>query len=120
MKVKNGIEIQCADRFGFVALAGGTAYKNGEKYSGWFYLTDLYVEEGFRAQGLGKKLVNSLELEISKIGVSKIWTWTAGYEASEFYQKQGYSVFTQLKNWYSDGSSRIGLKKELLALNSKI
>jgi len=118
----NGVEIQSSDRYGFVALDGetfigcssGLAYKNGEVYSGWFYLTDLYVEKTYRFQGLGAKLLMVLEEKITTIGVRNIWTWTAGYEAPAFYQKQGYEIFAEMENWYSDGSSRVGLRKKLM------
>ena len=118
----NGVEIQSSDRYGFVALDGetfigcssGLAYKNGEVYSGWFYLTDLYVEKTYRFQGLGAKLLMVLEEKITTIGVRNIWTWTAGYEAPAFYQKQGYEIFAEMENWYSDCSSRVGLRKKLM------
>jgi GNAT superfamily N-acetyltransferase len=117
----NGVEIQSADRFGFVALDGnvfmgcssGLAYKNDQKYSGWFYLTDLFVEKVHRSHGVGGRLLRDLEKQIKTIGVKHIWTWTAGYEAPKFYQKQGYELFAEMENWYSDGSSRVGLRKEL-------
>ena len=115
------VEIQTSDRFGFAAVDGetfigcssGLAYKNGEQYSGWFYLTDLFVEKAYRSQGLGAKLLKALEEQIASIGVHSIWTWTAGYEAPQFYIKQGYAVFAEMEDWYSDGSSRVGLKKKL-------
>ena len=115
------VEIQTSDRFGFVAVDGetfigcssGLAYKNGELYSGWFYLTDLFVEKAYRSQGLGAKLLKALEEQIASIGVHSIWTWTAGYEAPQFYIKQGYAVLAEMEDWYSDGSSRVGLKKKL-------
>ena len=120
--IDNGVKIQTADRFSFVATiennfvgcASGLAYKNDDEYSGWFYLTDLFVEKEFRFQKVGSKLLSSLEKEIKKIGVLNTWVWTAGYEASPFYQKQGYKIFAKMENWYSDGSSRVGLRKNLL------
>ena len=119
----NKVAIQNADRFGFVTIddekfvgcSSGLAYKNDGKYSGWFYLTDLFVEKEYRAQGLGAKLLSALENEIITKGVKHIWTWTAGYEAPKFYQKQGYKVFAEMEDWYSDGSSRVGLRKKLSA-----
>ncbi len=121
--IDNNVLVQDADRFTFVAVSGtafigcasGLAYKNGDTYSGWFYLTDLFVEKPYRRTGLGKQLLHQLEAEIVAVGVKNIWTWTAGYEAPGFYIKQGYAVFTEMENWYSDGSSRVGLKKVLAA-----
>ena len=117
----NAVEIQTADRYGFAAQDGeifigcssGLAYKNGDKYSGWFYLTDLFVEKNYRGHGVGAGLLRSLEEVIAKLGVTNIWTWTAGYEAPGFYQKQGYEIFAEMEDWYSDGSSRVGLRKRI-------
>ncbi|MFK7848941.1 MAG: GNAT family N-acetyltransferase [Rhodothermales bacterium] len=119
----NGVAIQSADRYGFVATEGSTflgcssglAYKNGDVYSGWFYLTDLFVEKAHRGGGLGAALLSALESKIAKLGVKDIWTWTAGYEAVGFYQKQGYSVILEMENWYADRSSRVALRKKLRA-----
>lgn len=80
---------------------------------GWFYLTDLFVERAYRLEGLGAKLLMVLEDKIIAMGIRNVWTWTAGYEAPVFYQKQGYEIFTVLGNWYSDGSGRVGLRKRL-------
>jgi len=119
--VDNGVEIQSSARIGFIALDGekfigcasGLAYKNGIEYSGWFYLTDLFVEKEYRLQGIGSKLLKVLEEKLLQYGINKIWTWTAGYEGSEFYKRQGYEVFAEMENWYSSGDSRIGLRKEI-------
>jgi len=119
--IENEVAIQSSDRFGFVALdresfiecSSGLAYKNGEDFSGWFYLTDLFVEKAYRLQGLGGRILSALENQVATIGVKTIWTWTAGYEAPKFYQRQGYKQFAEMENWYSDGSSRIGFRKNL-------
>ena len=123
--LERGVEIQDSDRFGFVALSGehfigcvsGLAYKSGDKYSGWFYLTDLFIEKEYRLRGLGTILLTRLEQKVLTIGLSNIWTWTAGYEAPAFYIKQGYDIFAEMENWYSDGSSRFGLRKRLRTAN---
>lgn len=116
-----GVEVQSSERFGYVAIdhetfigcSSGLAYQNGTDFSGWFYLTDLFVEKAYRKKGWGAGLLASLEAQIITVGVQHIWTWTAGYEAPGFYLKQGYEIFTEMENWYSDGSSRVGLKKTL-------
>ena len=117
----NGVAIQSSDRYSYTAVreeqfigcSSGLAYKNNQDYSGWFYLTDLFVEKPYRHQGIGAQLLGSLENKIRSVGVKHIWTWTAGYEAPSFYLKQGYDIFIQMELWYSDGSSRVGLRKKL-------
>jgi N-acetylglutamate synthase-like GNAT family acetyltransferase len=57
----------------------------------WFYLSDLWVHENYRGQGLGAKLLTMLEDKIKSIGVEYIYTWTTAYNSNEiFYEKQGY------------------------------
>jgi len=80
----------------FIGCASGLTNDNYE----WFYLTDLFIEETYRGQGLGAKILNKLEERLIEIGVKHIWTWTAGYEAPGFYKKQGYSAFVEMPNWY--------------------
>ncbi len=119
--VDNKVSVQSSIRFGYVAednhkfigCSSGLAYKNGDLFSGWFYLTDLFVEKEYRTQGIGAHLLSALEQELKVNGIIHIWTWTAGYEAPRFYQKQGYHIFTEMEGWYSDGSARVGFRKRL-------
>ncbi len=99
----------------FIGVASGLAYKNGNAYNGWFYLTDLYVDKAYRHQGIGSQLLAALEGKILALGIDKIWTWTAAYEAPEFYQHHHYRIFAEMENWYSSGQSRIGMRKDLAA-----
>lgn len=109
------------ERFGFVAsdnhkfvgASSGLAQKNKNKYGKYFYLTDLLVEKEYRRLGYGKKLLELLENKIKSLGIEFIWTWTAEFEASNFYMKQGYSVFAEFKDFYPSGHARIGLIKKL-------
>ena len=112
---------QTSDRLGFVILddskfigcSSGLAYKNAEKYNNWCQLTDLFIQQEYRGQGLGKKVLNKLEEKLISLGIHNIWTWTAGYEAPDFYKKQGYEVFCEFEKYYLTGHSRIGLRKSL-------
>jgi len=121
LSIEEGVELESSDKYSFVALKGnifigcssGLAYKNGENYSGWFFLTDLFVEKEYRSKGLGTKLLKSIEEAIASIGVKHVWLWTSGDKALRFYRRQEYIKFTEMENWYSDGSSRVGLRKSL-------
>lgn len=119
--IEMGVIPQSDQRFGYVAMDGekfigcasGLACKNGDQFNGWCYLSDLFVEKEYRSQGIGANLLHRLERKLLEHGVDKVFTWTAGYEAHKFYIKQGYEIFAELENWYSNGDSRIGLRKQL-------
>ena len=97
----------------FIGCAAGLAHKNGVEYSGWFYLSDLFVRQEFRCQGIGEKLLMALEKKLIECGIKHIWLWTSGEKSLRFYDRNGYFQFTEMERWYSDGSSRIGLRKSL-------
>lgn len=119
--IDNGVIPQGDQRFGYVAMDGEKfigcisclVCKNGDQFNGWCYLTDLFVEREYRSQRIGTTLLQMLEKKLLQHGITQAWTWTAGYEAPEFYKKQGYEIFAEMENWYSNGASRIGLKKKL-------
>jgi GNAT superfamily N-acetyltransferase len=119
-----GNPLGTAMRHGFVAMdddrfigcSSGLAQKSKIGYENYFYLTDLLVEKAYRKKGYGKELLRLLEEEIKKLGIKYIWTWTAEFEAVEFYKKQGYEIFANLDNWYPSGHNRVGLLKDLSKL----
>ena len=94
------------ERFGFVATdegkfvgcSSGLAQRNNNQYAKYFYLSDLLIEKEYRKYGYGKKLLELLEEKIKSFDIKYIWTWTAEYEASTFYIKQGYEVLQNLKS----------------------
>ncbi len=102
----------------FVGCASGLAYKHatetGDVTNRYFYLTDLFVEKAYRGCGYGAEVLRRLEARVAAIdGITHLWTWTAGYEAPGFYQKQGWEIFAELPHAYATGHSRIALKKAL-------
>lgn len=121
LSIEEGVEAESSDRLSFVALeentfigcSSGLAYKNGEHYSGWFFLTDLFVEKAYRSKGLGATLLKKTEEQAVSLGLKHIWLWTSGEKALRFYHRHAYKNFVEMENWYSDGSSRVGLRKEL-------
>jgi len=121
LSLEEGVELESSQRFSFVAsqenkfigCSSGLANKNGEHYSGWFYLTDLFVEKAYRSKGLGARLLKSLEEQAVSVGIKHVWLWTSGDKALKFYRRYGYHQFTEMENWYSNGSSRVGLRKDL-------
>jgi ribosomal protein S18 acetylase RimI-like enzyme len=116
-RVEHGNPASSQERHGVVAMAGERFIGaiSGLKYHQWFYITDLWLEKDYRRQGLGSALLQKLEARVAALGVKNIYTWTAGFEAPEFYKTHGYGVFCELENYYSTGHGRIGVRKALSA-----
>lgn len=120
--IDEGVEFESSERFSFVAennnqfmgCSSGLAFKNGENYSGWFQLTDLFVEKENRSKGLGKDILQTTEVKMASLGIQHIFLWTSGIKAIKFYERHQYTKFIEMENWYSDGSSRVGLRKNIL------
>ncbi len=67
------------------ALTGITHYNE-------VHLGDLIIDKKYRRQGLGTKLVKTVEEEYGKKGFEKITLTTFGFQAPGFYKKLGYSL----------------------------
>ena len=87
---------------------------SGLRDNKWYYLSDLWIQSGYRHKGLGKKLLSLWETRIASEGVRNIYTWTAGFQAPQFYVKQGYTIFVEFDYYYQNGYSRVGLRKVLV------
>ena len=91
------------ERYNVTAEEGGkvVGMASGLTSHKWFYLTDLWVHEDYRGQGLGAKLLAMLEEKIQSIGIEHIYTRTSGYDSNEvFYEKQGYRQCLVFENFY--------------------
>lgn len=62
----------------------------------------FWIHECCRSNGLGKQLLNTLELESIQKGAKFSYLETFNFQAREFYEHNGYKVFSQLK--YPDGN----------------
>lgn len=64
----------------------------------WLEIDILWVDDGYRKQGYGSKLLN----EIERIAISKNCTFiklnTFSFQAPEFYKKHGYKVLAVIDN----------------------
>lgn len=56
------------------------------------YVEDLWVDESFRGQGYGKKLLQALENNFKDAGYNNINLVTNEFQAPAFYKKCGYEV----------------------------
>jgi len=97
----------------FIGCATGWVYKHNDAYNGWTYLAELYLEKPYRRQGLGATLLSLVEERVAGLGITKMYTETAGYEAPGFYTRQGYQIICELENRYVSGHPQVVLRKTL-------
>uniref|UniRef100_A0A0Q9YPM8 Acetyltransferase (GNAT) family protein n=2 Tax=Candidatus Berkiella aquae TaxID=295108 RepID=A0A0Q9YPM8_9GAMM len=56
------------------------------------YIDDIWVDEAYRGQGHGRKLIEALEMQFEGEGFNNINLVTSAFQAPEFYKKCGFSV----------------------------
>jgi ribosomal protein S18 acetylase RimI-like enzyme len=78
----------------------------------WLYIAWLWVEESYRAQGVGRHLMEDAEREGLSMGCHTVHLATLDFQAKAFYEKLGYEVFAALDD-YPKGHTRFMLKKKL-------
>ena len=69
-----------------------TGVITGHAYYNEVHISNLIIKAGCRRNGLGKKLVETVEETYSGKEYEKITVSTYGFQAPEFYQKLGYTV----------------------------
>lgn len=70
----------------------------GFTYGEWFRVQTLWVEEGLKGAGYGSWLLLEAEIEAVKRGCRIADVQTFGFQAPEFYRKNGYEMFAELEN----------------------
>lgn len=78
----------------------------------WLFISHLWVDAAFRSNGLGERLVDSMEDAATRRGCTHAWLDTFGFQAKPFYESLGYAQFAELPD-YADGHARHFLSKEL-------
>ena len=76
------------------------------------YIDILWVDEAYRKQGLGSKLLKEIEKIASHEQCSLIHLDTFDFQAKDFYVKQGYEIFGTLEDC-PENHCRYYLKKKL-------
>ncbi|PIG95492.1 GNAT family N-acetyltransferase [Gloeocapsopsis sp. IPPAS B-1203] len=90
-------------------LVGGLV---GSTYWQWLYVDVFWINETYRGGGCGTSLLAAAEQEAVKRGCQYAYLDTFSFQAPEFYQKLGYTVFGELPD-FPEGHSRFFLKKVL-------
>jgi GNAT superfamily N-acetyltransferase len=76
------------------------------------YVDVLWIDERIRGQGHGRALIEEVERIAREHGCTFAHTTTFSYQAPEFYQAVGYSIFAAMDD-YPDGIVQYFLKKRL-------
>ncbi len=81
----------------------------------WCNLTDLWICEKYRGQGLGAKILKMFEEKAKSEKIKHIYTWTTAYNFNEkFYEKQGYKQCLVFEDFFGKkGSHHICLRKDI-------
>ncbi len=63
---------------------------------GWLYVSVLIIDEGYRGQGLGTRLLMAAEQEALRRGCADSCLTTFTFQARPFYERHGYEIFGEL------------------------
>ena len=86
-------------------LWGSTGY-------GWLFTQFLVVPAGMRGRGIGTEIMQRAEREAVARGCHGAWLDTFEFQARQFYERIGYTCFSELPD-YPVGFSRFFMKKNL-------
>jgi len=84
----------------------------GRMNGGWPAIELIFVPEAFRGMGLATQLIAMAEEEARRQDCHSAWIDTLNPRALQLYQRIGYEIFGELKD-YPVGGSRIFLQKKL-------
>ena len=77
----------------------------------WYFLDLLYVDEKYRGQNVGTNLIKQIEAFAEKENLTGVRMETWDFQARGFYEKNGYTVFAEIKDC-PPGTIEYFLKKE--------
>lgn len=83
----------------------------GQTEWGWLLVKTLAVQETWRGQGYGTKLLAMAEAEARARGCHDVYLDTFSFQARPFYERRGYEVFGVLEDFSEH--TRYFLRKKL-------
>ena len=78
----------------------------------WMHLQRLWIDEAYRRAGIGRRLIEMAEKEGQKLGCLHVAVDTMEFQARDFYEKLGYSVYGVMED-YPHGHKKFHLRKTL-------
>jgi len=91
------------------AIVGGLY---GATMWGWLMIDGLWVDGRLRGHGYGSRLLARAEALAFGRGCKGAWLGTFDFQAREFYERHGYTVFAELAD-FPAGHTHFHLKKDL-------
>ena len=89
------------------AIRGGLL---GYVWAGWLHITEIWLREDCRRQGLGGQLLQQAEREAASVGARGAFLSSFDFQAPQFYLAHGYQVFAGLPD-YPPGHTDYHLRK---------
>ena len=77
----------------------------------WYFLDLLYIDEEYRNRNIGTNLIKEIEKFVLEEHLTGVRMETWNFQAKGFYEKNGYSVFGEIKDC-PPGTIDYHLKKE--------
>ena len=77
------------------------------------YVSTVFVDEAYRRQGIGARLIREMEKRASAMGVNTIRLDTFNWQGKEFYEAMGYRAVGQYEN-AEDGYSEYFFLKRIV------
>ncbi|MEY4881487.1 MAG: hypothetical protein RLZ87_916 [Armatimonadota bacterium] len=84
----------------------------GSVQLGWLFIDVIWLQKNYRQVGNGTAVLKLLEEKARQLGASRATLDTMGFQAEEFYQKNGYAEFGRLTD-FASGYDRIYMTKQL-------
>jgi len=78
----------------------------------WLQIDIVWVDEPFRNQNLGTRLLDEIERQAVELGCTRAKVSSWSFQAPGFYQKRGYVVYGELQN-FPEGTTDYQLWKSL-------
>jgi GNAT superfamily N-acetyltransferase len=91
------------------AVSGGLW---GLSVASWLYVDVIVIPEGYRRQGLGTELLQTVEKIARKRGCIGVWLHTGTFQAPSFYEKLGFTAFGTVPD-YPPGHATIYYLKRM-------